>query len=157
MYRPAQSGAPPAFKLGGAWRLRCAELERWIDANGKLQHHIYDYVVTDSKVERQFVSELDTSTDVIVYAKLPRGFLIPPPVGDYNPDGAIRFKEGKVKHIRSVAETRGSMSSMELREIEKTKIKCARKFFDEMNHRFAPENVKYEVVDSFSTLTEIVT
>ena len=126
------------------------------NAGGKLQHHIYDYVVTDSKVERQFVSDLDTSTDVVVYAKLPRGFLIPTPVGDYNPDWAISFKEGKVKHIYFVAETKGSMSSMELREIEKTKIKCARKFFDEMNHRYASKNVKYEVVDSFSKLMEIV-
>ncbi|MGS1015213.1 type III restriction-modification system endonuclease [Rhodanobacter sp. UC4450_H17] len=126
------------------------------NAGGKLQHHIYDYVVTDSKVERQFVSNLDTSTDVMVYAKLPRGFLIPTPVGDYNPDWAISFKEGKVKHIYFVAETKGSMSTMELREIEKTKIKCAHKFFDEMNRRYAPENVKYAVVDSFSKLMEIV-
>lgn len=125
-------------------------------AGDKLKHHIYDYVLTDSKVERDFVTELDTSSDVVVYAKLPRGFLIPTPVGDYNPDWAISFKEGQVKHVYFVAETKGSMSSMELREIEKTKIKCARKFFDEMNHRFAPENVKYEVVDSFSRLMEIV-
>lgn len=125
-------------------------------AGDKLQRHIYDYVLTDSNVERKFVKELDTSTDVVVYAKLPRGFLIPTPVGDYNPDWAITFKEGTVKHIYFVAETKGSMSSMELREIEKTKIKCARKFFDEMNRRFAPENVKYDVVDSFGKLMEVV-
>ena len=88
--------------------------------------------------------------------KLPRGFLIPTPVGDYNPDWAISFKEGSVKHIYFVAETKGSMSSMDLREIEKTKIKCARKFFDEMNRRFVPENVKYDVVDSFGKLMEVV-
>jgi len=125
-------------------------------AGEKLQRHIYDYVLTDSKVEREFVKELDTSSDVVVYAKLPRGFLIPTPVGDYNPDWAISFKEGAVKHIYFVAETKGSMSTMELREIEKTKIECARKFFDEMTHRYAPENVKYDVVDSFSRLMEVV-
>ncbi|MBS0461827.1 MAG: restriction endonuclease subunit R, partial [Proteobacteria bacterium] len=125
-------------------------------AGDKLKHHIYDYVLTDSKVERGFVTELDTSSDVVVYAKLPRGFLIPTPVGDYNPDWAISFKEGAVKHIYFVAETKGSISSMELREIEKTKIQCARKFFDEMNRHYAPENVKYEVVDSFGKLMEIV-
>ncbi|MCL2875834.1 MAG: DEAD/DEAH box helicase family protein [Betaproteobacteria bacterium] len=125
-------------------------------AGGKLQRHIYDYVLTDSNIERQFVKELDTSSDVVVYAKLPRGFLIPTPVGDYNPDWAISFKEDTVKHIYFVAETKGSMSSMELREIERTKIKCARKFFDEMNRRFAPENVKYDVVDSFNKLMEVV-
>src|SRR3546814_17021958 len=89
-----------------------------------LKRHIYDYALTDSKVERQFVKELDTSSDVVVYAKLPRGFLIPTPVGHYNPDWAISFKEGTVKHIYFVAETKGSMSTMELREIEKHKIKC---------------------------------
>ncbi|WP_460028883.1 restriction endonuclease, partial [Methyloparacoccus murrellii] len=126
------------------------------NAGDKLQRHIYDYVVTDSKIEREFVKELDTANEVVVYAKLPRGFLIPTPVGDYNPDWAISFKEGAVKHIYFVAETKGSMSSMDLREIEKTKIKCARKFFDEMNRRFAPENVKYDVVDSFGKLMEVV-
>lgn len=125
-------------------------------AGDKLQRHIYDYVLTDSNIERTFVKELDTSSDVVVYAKLPRGFLIPTPVGDYNPDWAISFKEGAVKHIYFVAETKGSMSTMELREIEKTKIKCARKFFDDMNKKFAPENVKYDVVDSFGKLMEVV-
>ncbi len=125
-------------------------------AGEKLRRHIYDYVVTDSNIEREFVKELDTSNEVVVYAKLPRGFLIPTPVGDYNPDWAISFKEGAVKHIYFVAETKGSISSMDLREIEKTKIKCARKFFDGMNRRFAPENVKYDVVDSFGKLMEVV-
>lgn len=125
-------------------------------AGQKLKRHIYDYVVTDSNIERKFVEELDSSKEVVVYAKLPRGFLIPTPVGDYNPDWAISFKEGAVKHIYFVAETKGSISSMDLREIEKTKIKCARKFFDEMNRRFSPENVKYDVVDSFGRLMEVV-
>ncbi|MDR2208320.1 MAG: DEAD/DEAH box helicase family protein [Azoarcus sp.] len=125
-------------------------------AGDKLQRHIYDYVLTDSSTEHNFVKELDTSSDVVVYAKLPRGFHIPTPVGDYNPDWAISFKEGSVKHIYFVAETKGSMFTMELREIEKTKIKCARRFFDEMNRRYTPENVKYDVVDSFGKLMEVV-
>lgn len=125
-------------------------------AGDKLKRHIYDYVITDSGVEREFVKELDTCTEVVVYAKLPRGFLIPTPVGDYNPDWAITFKEGTVKHVYFVAETKGSMSSMVLNEIEKTKIKCARKFFDEINRKYAPENVKYDVVNSFGKLMELV-
>ena len=126
------------------------------NAGEKLQRHIYDYVLTDSNVERAFVKELDASNEVVVYAKLPRGFLIPTPVGDYNPDWAISFKEGSVKHIYFVAETKGSMSTMELREIERSKIKCARKFFEDLNRRYAPENVKYDVVDSFGKLMEMV-
>lgn len=125
-------------------------------AGDKLKRHIYDYVVTDSGIEREFVKELDTCTEVVVYAKLPRGFLIPTPVGDYNPDWAVSFKEGAVKHVYFVAETKGSMSSMVLNEIEKTKIKCARKFFDEINRKYAPENVKYDVVNSFGKLMELV-
>ena len=125
-------------------------------AGDKLKRHIYDYVITDSGIERDFVKELDTCTDVVVYAKLPRGFLIPTPVGDYNPDWAISFKEGAIKHVYFVAETKGSMSSMDLRPIEATKIECARKFFDEINRKYAPENVKYDVVNSFGRLMELV-
>jgi type III restriction enzyme len=122
------------------------------------KHHIYDFVLPDSgsKPERDFAEALEASVEVVVYAKLPRGFLIPTPVGDYNPDWAISFKEGAVKHVYFVAETKGSMSSMELREIEKTKIKCARKFFADINKKFAPEQVKYDVVDSFGKLMELV-
>jgi type III restriction enzyme len=125
-------------------------------ASEKLKNHIYDYVITDSKVEREFVKELDTSTEVVVYAKLPRGFLIPTPVGDYNPDWAIAFKEGSVRHIYFVAETKGSMSSMELRTIEHTKIECARKFFAKINSKIDAEQVRYDVVTDYGKLMEIV-
>lgn len=125
-------------------------------AGDKLKRHIYDYVITDSGIEREFVKEMDTCAEVVVYAKLPRGFLIPTPVGDYNPDWAITFKEGTVKHVYFVAETKGSMSTMQLTKIEETKIECARKFFDEINRKYAPENVKYDVVDNFGKLMELV-
>jgi len=125
-------------------------------AGDKLQRHIYDYVLTDSSIEREFVKELDSSADVVVYAKLPRGFFIPTPVGDYNPDWAISFREGSIKHVFFVAETKGSMSTMDLRPLEATKIECARKFFAEINKKYAPKNVKYDVVNSFGKLMEIV-
>ena len=118
----------------------------------KANHHIYDYVFTDSKNERDFVRELDASTEVVVYAKLPRGFFIPTPVGNYNPDWAIAFQEGKVKHVYFVAETKGSMSSMDLRKIEESKIECARKFFA----KITSEQVKYDVVDGYGKLMELV-
>jgi type III restriction enzyme len=125
-------------------------------ASAKLKNHIYDYVVTDSDVEKRFVAELDASEEVVVYAKLPRGFLIPTPVGDYNPDWAISFKEGSVRHIYFVAETKGTMSSMKLREIENTKIACARKFFDEIGRRVSEDRVKYDVVTDYAKLMDIV-
>lgn len=122
------------------------------------KHHIYDYVLPDSgsKPEREFAEALEASEEVVVYAKLPRGFLIPTPVGDYNPDWAIAFREGSVKHIYFVAETKGSLASMDLRGIEQTKIGCARKFFEEMNRRMAPENVRYDVVTNFEGLMGVV-
>lgn len=118
----------------------------------KANRHIYDYVFTESKNERKFVEELDTSTEVVVYAKLPGGFSIPTPVGDYNPDWAIAFQEGKVKHIYFIAETKGSMSSLELRGIEESKIQCARKFFA----KITSDEVKYDVIDSYDKLMELV-
>ncbi|MEG9883705.1 MAG: DEAD/DEAH box helicase family protein [Hyphomicrobiales bacterium] len=122
----------------------------------KMKNHVHDYVVTDSDVEKRFVEELDTSSEVVVYAKLPRGFLIPTPVGDYNPDWAISFKQGSVKHIYFVAETKGSMSTMKLREIERTKIECARKFFNEISKRATVDRVKYDVVTDYAKLMDIV-
>jgi type III restriction enzyme len=125
-------------------------------AGEKLKRHIYDYVVTDSKTERSFVTELDTSEEVVVYAKLPRGFFIPTPVGDYNPDWAVAFKQGSVKHVYFVAETKGSLSSMQLREVEKSKIECARKFFAELNSKAEDDGVKYDVVTDYATLRAMV-
>ena len=118
----------------------------------KTERHIYDYVFTDSQTERKFVTELDTGTDVVVYAKLPRSFLIPTPVGNYNPDWAIAFKQGTVKHVYFIAETKGSVSSMQLRKIEECKIDCARKFFA----RITSDQVKYDVVESYGKLMELV-
>ncbi|MBP7953692.1 MAG: hypothetical protein KAZ14_00825, partial [Nitrosomonas sp.] len=118
----------------------------------KANHHVYDYVFTDSQNERNFVKELDASTEVVVYAKLPKGFFIPTPVGNYNPDWAIAFQQGKVKHVYFVAETKGSMSSMDLRKIEASKIECARKFFT----KITSDQVKYDVVNSYGKLMELV-
>ena len=125
-------------------------------ASAKMKKHVYDYVVTDSEVERRFVNELDTSSEVVVYAKLPRGFLIPTPIGDYNPDWAISFKKASVKYIYFVAETKGSMSSLRLRELERTKIACARKFFAEIGKRVLQDRVTYDVVNSYQKLMDIV-
>lgn len=118
----------------------------------KANHHIYDYVFTDSQTERDFLEKLDAGTDIEVYAKLPKSFSIPTPVGGYTPDWAIAFKQGSVKHVYFIAETKGSMSSMEMRPIEETKIKCAQKFFA----KITSDQVKYAMVDSYSKLMELV-
>ncbi len=114
----------------------------------KAQRHLYDHIVYDSTNERDFATDLDTNTDVAVYVKLPDSFYISTPVGRYNPDWAISFYEGTVKHIYFVAETKGSMRSMQLRLIEESKIHCAREHFKAISNG----NVVYDVVDSYDTL-----
>ena len=117
------------------------------DESGQAFNGIYD-----STNERDFATDLDTNTDVAVYVKLPDSFYIATPVGHYNPDWAIAFYEGTVKHIYFVAETKGSMSSMQLRLIEESKIHCAREHFKAISNG----NVVYDVVDSYQTLLEKV-
>lgn len=127
-------------------------------AGDKLKKSVYEYVVTDSKIERSFVEELDVSDEVVVYSKLPRGFFIPTPVGDYNPDWAIAFRDDttKIKHVYFVAETKGSMSTLQLKGIEEAKIECARRFFASLNDKAEHSGVKYDVVDSYDSLLQLV-
>lgn len=117
---------------------------------------IQDYVFTDGtaekSIERNFAEDLDAAEEVCVYAKLPRTFHIPTPVGSYSPDWAIAFYEGKVKHIFFVAETKGSMDSMELRPIEQAKINCAKKLFNEISSGM----VKYDVVNDYQNLLNLI-
>lgn len=118
----------------------------------KAQLHLYDHIVYDSTNERDFAADLDTNTSVAVYVKLPDSFYIATPVGRYNPDWAIAFYEGTVKHIYFVAETKGSMSSLQLRDIEKAKIHCAREHFKAISSG----NVVYDVIDSYQALLDRV-
>jgi len=122
----------------------------------KLKKHIYNYLATDSDIERDFSSSLEIASEVVVYAKLPRGFSIPTPIGNYNPDWAISFQEGTVKHIYFIAETKGSMKTMQLRGSEKEKIECAKKFFTTLNEKISLNKVKYDEVTNFEALMDLV-
>lgn len=117
---------------------------------------IQDYVFTDGSaeksIERRFAEDLDAAEEVCVYAKLPRTFQIPTPVGNYSPDWAIAFYEGTVKHIFFIAETKGTMETLNLRPIEQAKISCAKKLFNEMS----TSNVVYHDVDSYQSLLDIM-
>ena len=124
-----------------------------IRGDGKpLQKHIYDFLTADSTVERNLARELDNSSEVVVYAKLPGGFTIPTPVGSYNPDWAIAFKEGTVKHVYFVAETKGTLSEMQLKKIEKAKIDCAEKFFVALGVKDTRYHVTYRQVATYADL-----
>ena len=124
-----------------------------LDSNAmKVNKHLYDHILYDSTNERAFANELEIRPEVAVYVKLPDGFYISTPVGRYNPDWAIAFYEGTVKHIYFVAETKGSMQSMQLRDIEKAKIHCAREHFKAISSK----DVVYDVVDSYQALLDKV-
>ena len=111
--------------------------------------HIYDHLIYDSEKEREFAEDLESHSEVVVYVKLPSEFFISTPMGKYNPDWAIAFKEeGDIKHIYFVAETKGSTSFIQLRQIEKDKIKCASKHFEALNNK----DIKYAFVDGYKAL-----
>ena len=119
----------------------------------RLKKHIYDYLISDSKVESKFAEALENSEEVTVYAKLPKSFTIPTPVANYSPDWAVVFDQDKVRHIYFIAETKGSDSDMDLRGIEKLKIHCAGEHFKTITD----SEVKFSKVGSYEKMLEIVT
>lgn len=116
----------------------------------ELSKHIYDYIITDSDTEKTFAKSLQAAEEVSIFAKLPSGFKIPTPVGNYNPDWAIVFDSKDVKYVYFIAETKGSMSSMQIRASEKFKIQYAKKHFESLSL----DNVKYDTVATYEDLRE---
>ena len=111
---------------------------------------LYDLVVVDSAgIEMSFAEKLEKEEEVEVYTKLPRGFYINTPMGRYNPDWAVVFREGSVKHIYFIAETKGEdLLESDLRTTEQNKIACARKHFEAISHG----DVVYDVVKTYDSL-----
>lgn len=110
--------------------------------------HLFDKLRYDSNIEKELASELDIADSVELYIKLPTGFYINTPMGNYTPDWAITFKEGSVKHIYFVAETKGTTSDLQLREVERAKIECARRHFSVISS----DTMKYSAVSSYAEL-----
>ncbi|MDR2267047.1 MAG: hypothetical protein LBE09_05650 [Christensenellaceae bacterium] len=125
-----------------------AEFEKAFKGTKAIQDYAFTGGTAEKSIERKFVEDLDSVEEVCVYAKLPRGFEIPTPMGNYAPDWAIAFNEGTVKQIYFVVETKGTLESLEQRSIESAKIKCARKLFNE----FSRNHVKYHDVTSYQQL-----
>jgi type III restriction enzyme len=117
-----------------------------------LKKHIYDYLTTDSKIENTFAKQLEDATEVTVYAKLPKSFYVTTPIANYSPDWAIVFDKEHVRHIYFVAETKGSESDLELREIEKLKLHCAEKHFQEISGL----EVHFAKISTYEKLLELV-
>lgn len=123
-----------------------------IRSDAILKKHIYDYITTDSKIEKVFANDLEQATEVSVYAKLPKDFFITTPIGNYTPDWAIVFDKEKIRHIYFVAETKGSDSDMDISEIEKLKIHCATVHFKEISNC----EVTFKKVSSYKSLKDVL-
>lgn len=117
-----------------------------------LKKHIYDFLTSDSKIESDFANALENSTEVVVYAKLPKSLYVSTPIANYSPDWAIVFDKDKVRHIYFVAETKGSDSDMDLREIEKLKIHCATEHFKEISGA----EVSFKKIANYDTLRQML-
>ena len=90
----------------------------------------YDYVVYDSKVESTLATEFEKSNNISVYAKLPDWFKIETPLGTYNPDWAVLWKDSNDEKLFFVVETKGSTGLFDLRLKEQSKIKCGVEHFN---------------------------
>ena len=124
-------------KIGEAYEMRQfdCELESWKDCMIPASRSIYDHVIWDSDVEKQFVEGLERRDDIILYVKLPAFFTVPTPIGNYNPDWAI-VKEERDAHgdptgekLYLVRETKSTTTSEELRYREERKISCGTRHF----------------------------
>ena len=111
---------------------------------------VYDKVVYESGVEAQFADDLEKNTAVKVYAKLPGWFEVPTPLGGYNPDWAVLIDSEDGERLYFVVETKGSLFTDDIRDIESGKIKCGKAHFNALKVGESP--VRYEVATSFSEL-----
>lgn len=99
-------------------------------------HAVFGCIVIHDNLRThgEFGLEFAGAAEVAVYAKLPRGFQIPTPVGNYAPDWAVAFRDDSgLKHLFFVAETKGTLESFDLRGIENSKIACTKRLFNDLD------------------------
>ncbi len=134
----------------------CYEQRALSELDGKEVHHSLDRIVTldvedgeplrsltqpvavDSGVEYTFAQDMQNRADVLCFAKLPAGFKVPTPVGDYNPDWVIIKKDSQDEpRLYLVRENKDTLAEETLREGERHKIRCARKHFEALGVDYA--------------------
>lgn len=119
---------------------------------------VQSYVFPDSDGEQKFAESLEQSSDVVVYAKIPRSLKVPTPAGEYSPDWAIAFQKGhNIRHVYFVAEQKGLDDRNDLRGNEENKIHSVRVLFKQMNEKLLAKDpqaqpIEFDLVDSFTTL-----
>ena len=139
------------LEVGDHYRMSLfQDLEGYEDSLLPIERSIYDHAIADSKLERGFAEALDGMDEVKLFIKLPDWFVVPTPVGDYNPDWAIvflvqdAFGEAREK-LYLVRETKGALDEEQLRGMEEMKIDCARRHFEAIE-------VDYDVVTGVEDL-----
>ena len=110
------------------------EVVSYLNNRLDVKNSVYDAVVYDSEVEREFAEKLDNRVDVKLFVKLPDWFKIETPLGTYNPDWAILKHDDTVLYL--VRETKGTKNFEKLRNSEAEKIRCGRKHFEALNVDF---------------------
>jgi len=125
-------------------------LGTYLDRLYKVQNQertTHDYIVYESKVEKEFAEKLDSMDTIRFFVKLPSWFVVPTPVGNYNPDWAIvAEKDAKIYLVR---ETKGTLDEEKRRMIENQKIKCGERHFEAIDVDFA---VCTNVQDAFKNV-----
>jgi type III restriction enzyme len=110
------------------------EIVSYLNNRLEVENSVYDAVVYDSEVEREFAQQLDKRADIKLFVKLPDWFKIETPIGTYNPDWAILKHDDTVLYL--VRETKGTKDFEKLRNIEADKIRCGRKHFETLKVDF---------------------
>lgn len=108
----------------------------------------YDWVSCDSDVEREVAKGLDQDERVRFFCKLPRGFKVPTPLGNYNPDWAIVLEDDRKLYL--VRETKSTLDTDQLRESENRKIKCGKAHFDALGVDYQVATTIHEVLSASS-------
>ena len=96
---------------------------------------VYEYVVYDSEIEREFARRLNERTDIKLFVKLPNWFKVDTPIGTYNPDWAIVKHNDETLYL--VRETKGTKDFLKLRNSEADKVRCGQKHFEALGASFA--------------------
>ena len=105
------------------------ELTGYLNNMIKSQKSVYDHVIWDVGNEAKFAEDLEMSSAVKVYAKLPRWFKVPTPLGSYNPDWAVLLENEDSERLYFVAETKGTSFLDDLRNPERAYLECGKVHF----------------------------
>lgn len=139
-------------------RFEADDLKDFFESNvvevTKPEKTLFSHIVIDSNStpERNFAQACEDNEDVLFYIKLPRWFTIDTPVGEYNPDWALAYRNDKTLYF--VAETKGvsgkdTAGMSMLRPIEQLKIECGKQHFRNF------EEVSFKVVKVLQDLVSV--